>query len=299
LTRAPAAPKARCHAADYVTTLRLARLADAGVLERVTRGVYALAGAGDERQGLRAAWLVLDPARSAEERLSDPVASGVASHTSAAAMHELGDLLDDRPEFTFPSRKQTVRDIRLHRGKLPASDVTLVDGLPVTTVERTIADLLRDRHDTEHVAQITGQGARRGVVDLAVLGEHLGPLARRHGQSDGAGLAEHLLDLVGLSRAAVVRDLAASPVGQELVAAGAVRAIRWLLTSSLAGGLGEVTGAGARDDLAAIIAAAEVARLHGGQSASAREILQGILDAADPIERRPAGFGEDEQEERR
>ncbi len=84
--------------------------------------------------------LVAGPARTAEERLGDPAASGVVSHASAAGLHDLGDLLDDRPEFTFPYRKQSIRHLRLHQGELPSSDVTPVDGLPVTTVERTIAD---------------------------------------------------------------------------------------------------------------------------------------------------------------
>ncbi len=248
---------------EGVTRLRLARLADADVLERVAQGVYAFVGADDEHRVLRAAWLALDPALTAEERLADPVTSGVVSHASAAGLYGLGDLLDDRPEFTFPYRKQTIRHIRLHQGELPPGDVTLVDGLPVTTVERTIADLLRDHHDPEHVAQIAGQAARRGVVDLTALATHLEPLARRHGQRDGAALVEHLLDVVGLSRAAVLRDLAASRVGQQLVAAGQVSAIRELLTSSLAGVLGrdQRTGSGPREDLAAILAAADIVRL--------------------------------------
>lgn len=255
---------------EGVTRLRLARLADAGVLERVTQGVYAFAGADDEHRVLRSAWLALDPARTAEERLADPATCGVVSHTSAAGLHGLGDLLDDQPEFTFPFRKQTIRHIRLHLGELSPADVTLVDGLPVTTVERTISDLLRDRHDTEHVAQIAGQAARRGIVDLGVLAEHLEPLARRHGKCDGAALVEHLLDLVGLSRAALVRDLAASPVGQQLVAAGRVSAIRELLTSSPAGALGpnQPTGSGPRDDLKAILAAADIERLERAALAS-------------------------------
>ncbi|GEL45066.1 hypothetical protein CHO01_01820 [Cellulomonas hominis] len=214
-----------------VTRLQLARLAGADVLERVDRGVYAVAGIPAEHRGVRAAWLALDPARSAEERLADPVGAGVASHTSAAALHRLGDLLDDEPELTLPHRKQSRRGIRLHRLALAAADVTLVDGLPVTTEERTVADLLRDGHDPDHVAQIVGQGARRGVIDLDDLAERLEPLARRYAQPDGVALVEHLLDLVGLSTAALARELAASAAGQELVAAGRVAALGELWAS--------------------------------------------------------------------
>lgn len=216
---------------EGVTRVQLGRLTEAGVLERVDHGVYAIASAPYEHRALRAAWLALDPARTAEERLVDPLVGGVVSHTSAADLHDLGDLLDDVPEFTLTERKQTRRDIRLHRGPLTHADVTLVDGLPTTTEERTVADLLRDGHDTEHVAQIIGEGTRRGVIDLVDLAARLEPLARRYGRPDGTALVEHFLDLVGLSTRAMVRDLADTPVGRQLVATGAATAIAQLADS--------------------------------------------------------------------
>jgi len=214
-----------------VSRLQLARLADAGVLERVEHGVYATTAVANEHQTLRAAWLALDPARTAEERLADPITAGVVSHTSAAALHRLGDLLDDTPEITLPERKQTRRGTRLHRAVLTDADVTIVDGLPTTTEERTVADLLRDGHDGEHIAQILGEGTRRGVIDLEDLAVRLESSARRYGQPDGRALVEHLLDLVGLSPAALVRELADTPTGRELVATGAATVLGQLMAS--------------------------------------------------------------------
>lgn len=211
---------------EGVTRLQLARLADAGVIERVDRGIYAAPSAVDERTPLRAAWLSLDPKTLAEERLSDPIASGVLSHTSAAALHEVGDLLDDEPEITVPARRQSRRGIRLHRGVLGADDVTIVGGLPVTTPERTLADLLRDGRDPSHIAEIAGEMLRRGLVSRQDMALALDPLARRNGQPTGAALLEHLLDLVGLSGAALATNLAASDLGKALVAAGQLDAIR-------------------------------------------------------------------------
>jgi hypothetical protein len=218
---------------EGITRLQLARLADAGVLERLDRGVYATtATAGDEHLGLHAAWLTLDPTRTAEERLTNLAAAGVVSHASAAGLHRLGDLLDDAHEFTLPQRKQTRREgIITHRGDLPEQDVTIVEGLPVTTAERTIADLLRAGNDPEHVAQIIGQGVRRGVVDLTDLAAHVDAVARRHGQPDGKTLVEYLLDIVGLSPAALSQQLAASPAGQGLVAAGRLGVIAEMLAT--------------------------------------------------------------------
>jgi hypothetical protein len=72
---------------------------------------------------------------------------------------------------------------------------------------------------------------RRGVVDLTDLATHLDPLARRHNQPGGSALLEYLLDIVGLSQAALTRELAQSPAGQDLLAAGRLSAIAELVSS--------------------------------------------------------------------
>lgn len=191
-----------------ITRLHLARLAEAGVLERVDNGVYATACSPDEYRALRAAWLVLDPTRTAEERLADPLVSGVVSHTSAAGLHGLGELLDDQPEITYPVRKQTRRDIRLHKLNLKRDEVTFAEGLPTTTPERTVSDLLRDGHDSEHIAQIIGQGVCRNVIDPSRLATAIDQFASAFGQRDGGSLVEHFLDVVGFSPNALVKHLA-------------------------------------------------------------------------------------------
>lgn len=215
--------------AEGITRLQLTRLAAVGVIERLDRGIYAIPAAVDERTPLRAAWLSLSPAELAEERLADAPSSGVLSHTSAATLHGLGDLLDDEPEITVPGRKQSRRGIRLHRATLRADEVTLVEGLPVTTPTRTVADLLRDGHDPSHVAEIAGDALRRDLASRHELAAALEPLARRNGQSNGAVLLEYLLDLVGLSSTALATNLAASDLGKALVAAGQLSAIRSII----------------------------------------------------------------------
>lgn len=186
--------------AEGVTRLQLGRLAAAGVIERLDRGIYGIPAAIDERTPMRVAWLTLDPVRFAEERLVDPIEAGVLSHTSAAALHGLGDLLDDEPELTVPGRKQSRRGIRMHRAALRAEEVTLVSGLPVTAPARTVADLLRDGHDPSHIAEITGEVLRRDLATTKELVVALEPLARRNGRRSGAALLERLLDEAGLSR---------------------------------------------------------------------------------------------------
>lgn len=178
---------------------QLNRLAAAGVLMHLAHGVYAMrTSAGDDLLDLRCAWLTLDPTRLAADRLADPSPTAVVSHASAAHLHGHGDLLADRHEFTVTTRKQTRRrELRLHRGDLPAGDVTVHRGLPVTTPARTVLDLLTAHHDGEHVASVLADAVRAHQVDLDDLAPRLAPFASRFGfpHRDGDAVLAHLLEL--------------------------------------------------------------------------------------------------------
>lgn len=184
-----------------ISRVQLTRMVTAGVLERVAHGVYATpAVLGDELLSLRAAWLALQPRASAGDRLADPIAAGVVSHTSAAHLHQLGELLADEHELTLPKRYQSTRaGVRIHRATLTAKDVTLTVGLPVTTPARTVADLLTAGHDRDHVAHIAADAVRRGSATPHDLTAALQPAATRHGATDGAALTQQLLDAGGLA----------------------------------------------------------------------------------------------------
>lgn len=183
----------------------VARLARQGVLERLTHGVYRLAGTpADPQDDLRAAWLALDPRRMAGERLADEVPE-VVSHRSAAQLLGLGDLDADRYEFTVPGRRQSRRPgIRFHRGRLSRSDWTVVDGLPVTTPLRTIDDLAAGRLDGGHLAGVVRDALTTSHVDPDLLTIVLRPHAHRYGAplGDGVALLRRLLVEAGVPEAA-------------------------------------------------------------------------------------------------
>ena len=194
-----------------VSRVQLARLKDDGVLIRLAHGVYALRGAaGIEHLELRAAWLGLDSERMAAERLRNRTDGAVVSHASAARLHQLGDLDADQHEFTLADRKQSRRsDVRLHRGDLPADDVAVVAGLPVTRPERVVVDLLADRHDGEHVARVLATAVSSRSVDLERLAPRLAPFAAGFGFTAGKGeqLLDHLLELGGAADQVVADHL--------------------------------------------------------------------------------------------
>lgn len=207
-----------------ISRVQLSRLTDAGVLERVDQGIYAVPASIDHLTHLRSAWLALDPQAMAEDRLRDPVDSGVVSHTSAASLYGLGDLLDDKPEITVATRKQSRRGTRLHQRRLEADEVTLVDGLPATTPPRTVADLLIDGHDPTHVARIIAEILQRELSSRQALAGALSPVASKYGEPNGYSLLEHLLDLVSLSAAALTAEIASSQLGRNLMVHGQIAA---------------------------------------------------------------------------
>lgn len=191
-------------AARGVTRLDLSRLADAGDLERISQGVYKNAGApAGSFLDVRAAWLSSEPGRLASERLNDGHHGVVVSGQTAAWLHDIGDLRSNRTELTAPTRRQTQRaDVHYRQRDLSAKDVTIRDGLPVTTPERTIADLIEDRADLSIVANALRDASRKYELDLGRLEANLAPLAARNGfrKGDGAALLHQLLAIAGMER---------------------------------------------------------------------------------------------------
>ncbi len=186
-----------------VSAQAVARLKNQGALERMSHGVYRVAGApAGPTDEVRAAWLGLDPRRMATERLRDDPPE-VVSHRSAAALHDLGDLAADRIEFTVAGRAQSRRpDVRFHRGQVAGGEWTLVDGLPVTTVVRTVTDLAAARIDGGHLASVVRDALTVKQVDADELVEALRPHAHHYGVAlgDGEALVSRFLQESGVSR---------------------------------------------------------------------------------------------------
>lgn len=205
-----------------VSRLALARAAEAGHLIRLTQGVYREAGApADEFEDLRAGWLATDPTRTAEARLGDGPAGVVVSGVSAAWLYKMGDLPPEPYQFTTPTRRQSQRaGIRFRTRHLHDDEVTLVAGLPITTVERTLADLVADRTDLSLVADALADAARASRVNLQSLADLLGPVAARqgHARGDGQALLDHLLSIAGLDPDSVATRMASTEMGPMVAA---------------------------------------------------------------------------------
>lgn len=167
-----------------LSNVQLARLTDQGTLTRVRHGVYALPSSGaGPLQDLRAAWL-------AAARHDDRV---VVSGASAAVVHGLGDLVPSHHEFSSGVRRQSSQpDVRFHRGAFAPDEVTVVDGLPVTTVERTVADLTARGVDSDHLATVLADAVTTSHTSPKALATALQRNAHRYYAPDGATLLAEL-----------------------------------------------------------------------------------------------------------
>ena len=103
--------------------------ADSGRLHRIHRGVYAVGGRSLTREGH---WMVAVLACGE---------GAVLSHRTAAALHELMPSVQTKIDVMVPHARSGHACVRLHVTRLERDETTIIDGIPVTTVARTLADL--------------------------------------------------------------------------------------------------------------------------------------------------------------
>ena len=143
---------AQAQQAGYSRSL-VAHHAAAGTFERVRPGVYRIARfPGSAREDLYIAWLEAGP-------------RAVISHDSALELYGLSDLLPAETHVTMPRTSSRRRSgIRMHTTAVGATDVAMRDGLPVTSVARSIADVARSGGSSELVGQVVREALARGLV---------------------------------------------------------------------------------------------------------------------------------------
>jgi hypothetical protein len=61
-------------------------------------------------------------------------------------------------------RRKTPRGIVVHYNDLSAEDITIQEGLPLTTIQRTIADLLQSGGRTDLLKQAVSDARREGHI---------------------------------------------------------------------------------------------------------------------------------------
>jgi len=175
-----------------ISKKQLSRMKQDGRLEHIASGVYRFAASGsDAFLDMKAAWLSTNPHTEAYNRLRIKPYDIVIAGRTAAALHQVGDFYASPYTFIVKTRKQTRRaEIQyLPWRDLSTEDTQLIKGLPVTTLERTIADLVRLREDPSLVDNLIRDIFRSGrSIDRDHLATLLSPLAARNGYPKGDGV---------------------------------------------------------------------------------------------------------------
>ncbi len=148
---------------------RLTDYSKNGRFQRVAHGIYRLAQFPSSRfEDLFVAWLMCGP-------------KSAISHESALALYDLSDVLPGEVHVTVPrtaSRRR--KGIRLHTNRLRPAEVVKREGLTVTSVPRTIADVARAGLSEDHVARAIRDALERGLTTQQALRAEA---RRRHGRA--------------------------------------------------------------------------------------------------------------------
>lgn len=159
----------------------LVRLAQRGRLERTARGVYRITHFPQSRfSQYREALLWAEANRGPEEP------DAALSHETALALYGFSDANPQLIHITVPKaarlRRARPKWITVHHCDLHPLDVTLHEGLTVTTVARTIRDVLDTTGRIDLARQAVADAKRTGYirdVEAARLRRQIDQFARR------------------------------------------------------------------------------------------------------------------------
>jgi predicted transcriptional regulator of viral defense system len=132
---------------------------EGGPVMRVQRGLYRLRNfPASAREDVVAQWL----------KVGQPV-DAVVSHESAAELHGLTDIIPNALHMTVPRRYRgwkAPRGVRFHLTKagVPMKERVQLNGVPATSVDRTIIDLLATNGLTEQAELAISQAHERGIT---------------------------------------------------------------------------------------------------------------------------------------
>ncbi|MCP3936587.1 MAG: hypothetical protein GY708_14570 [Actinomycetia bacterium] len=113
----------------------------------------------------------------------------VVSHDSAAAAYGLGVLNPPKVHLTVPPGfRMDDPAVVLHRRELPETDVTLLEGAVITTLVRTVLDVIASQFDEELIGSVVDDAVATGAVSVRQLERRLDEL-----DDDARARAERVL----------------------------------------------------------------------------------------------------------
>lgn len=132
---------------------RLSSNAGTGRFMRIQHGIYRLSHFPGSKYGdLFIAWL-------------NAGKNSVISHESALSLFDLSDQLPTEIHIILPrNSSRRKKGFRIHTNILSPEEITWKEGLRVTTVERTLVDVLSDGIAQEQVELAVQQALKRGLI---------------------------------------------------------------------------------------------------------------------------------------
>lgn len=149
----------------------IAKACKAGRLVRITHGAYRMAGVpASQLDDLAALWKLTDPAKMTHERLQIDAWDGIAiAGSTAASILGIGDFHLLSYRILAPKRINSRNaEARFGARKVFRNDVSFIEGMPVTGIERTLVDLVLDREEPS-LAEDAFDDARTKGLDMAKL----------------------------------------------------------------------------------------------------------------------------------
>lgn len=142
----------------------LVRLAQRGRLERMSRGVYRIAHYPADRLAQYREAILWARASKGPQHVA-------LSHETALVLYGISDVNPSRVHLTVPMsvrlRRERPEWITIHRADIAAPEIHFHEGLPVTTVERSILDVLSTSRRTEIARQAISEALREGLLNAA------------------------------------------------------------------------------------------------------------------------------------
>jgi predicted transcriptional regulator of viral defense system len=144
-----------------VTDSVLTRLVQRGRLERTARGVFRIPYFQPDRfSQYREAVLSVKANRGPND--------AALSHTTALAVYGISDVNPSLIHLTVPRsarlRRQMPKGVVLHREDLAPEDVAVEEGIPITTISRTVIDLLHSGGRIDLIRQAISDARRDGLI---------------------------------------------------------------------------------------------------------------------------------------
>jgi len=142
----------------------LARLVQRGRIERTSRGVYRVPYLTPGRFAQYREAVLWARANRGPEQVA-------ISHRTALAAYEISDANPDSIHITVPRaarlRRQKPRGIVVHHEDLMTEDITIHEGMPITTIARTVADLLKSGERIDLIRQAISDARRGGFIQAS------------------------------------------------------------------------------------------------------------------------------------